>query len=441
MKRINIDRSFLFTPSIYIMLRVKISGCKKYSNLEEAIRYSIKKFEAFQYRILQKEDGECYYVKNDKAREVNINRKEQYQSTQEFVNEQERIEFDLENGEFVRFVICRQGKDVFLDMVQHHVIGDGMSCLILLQEIMNNLSELEKGNRIFLSKRKIIPLNFYTEKTLLQYTELSEQQKNLIDALNRKWRESNNKIFYFKDLHEFFYEYWQVNKTKVISLVFMEEQVTGFVEICKQHNVTVNNAIITLLYKIIKEKCRLSIQVNLRMEEKESIGNYVSGIIAESFYNEKLCFWDNVKNIQKVNSSMLSKRKNILSKLLFQGCMDNSFIDAINFQTAGKWKSEVVDEYNSLIGRNRNSEFIITSNLGRKKIQEDYGNVKLEEVAFLSPIALGFDANIGIITVNGKMTISIQYHEKANRNHGLDYKNISNALAKEIIELGKSVCD
>ena len=423
------------------MFRVKISGCKKCSNLEEAIRYSIKRFEVFQYHILQKEDGECYYVKNEKAREININRREQYQSTQEFVNEQERIEFDLEKGEFVRFIICRQGKDIFLDMVQHHVIGDGMSCLVLLQEIMNNLSELEKGDRMSLNKKDIIPLNFYTEETLLQYTELSEQQKKFINELNRKWRESNSKVFYLKDLHEFFYEYWQVNRTKVISLVFMEEQVIEFVKICKQHNITVNNAIVTLLCQIIKEKCGLSIAVNLRMEEKESMGNYVGGITLESFYNENLCFWDNAKNIQKVNSNELKKRKNMLNKLLFQGCMDNSFIDAIHFQTAGKWKSGVVEEYNRLIGKNKDSECVVISNLGREKIKEDYGNIKLEEAAFLSPIALGYDANIGIITANGKMTISIQYHEKANRNNGLDYKDISNVLAKEIIELGKSVCD
>lgn len=406
-RKISIDRMLVFSPSMQIILRAEIKGCKNILSIKKAIMYAVQKFEILNSRVLQDEEGECYYVTKENFTMPHIEIRNYIQSAQEFVNEQEKIQFNFEGGELIRFIVSVHNNKIILSIVQHHLAGDGKSALLFLQEIMENLEKVDNGEIISMSRDEMVPIQMYTKKYLSQFVEVGELEKIFLEEVNNEWRKSNPKIFRFQDLHELFESYWKCHRSKVATATISEHVVKQFSAMCKKNKVTVNNAIITSILKDLERKQKISIIVDLRTEDFKKPGNYAGGFLIEVQYNPKIGFWENAKNVQKLVSDYLNDRTKLMLAFLLNECMDKSFIDGTNFQYAGRIENNILKEYNSL--RLLKEEYpLIVSNLGINQIKERYGKFKIEGLSFFSPVTVGFSTNVSIITENGKMVINVQ---------------------------------
>lgn len=428
LNKINIGRAYIFSPSIHIVFRVEISGHPQVSSLEKAIRYATSKYEILNCRILQDIDGDFFYVPKQTIDSPNIEIRNYHQDAQEFINEQERIRLDLEKGELVRFIIADDGEKIVLNIVQHHLAGDGKSILILLEDIMTYLDKIENGDEESIKLNTMIPIKMYTPKYMEQHVEINPLLKMTIDEMNKKWRNVNEQIFTYDDACELFTDYWKLNKTKVATVTIPAEAVENYALLCRENGVTVNNAIITSISRSINRRCKICVAVNMRTNEEKGMGNYAECVLLDIMYDASLNFWENANKIQQLMKSLTADRGKLFISSLVTSCFDTSLRDATYFQMMNKFHSSVIDEYNDLFSMTGREIPFIISNLGLEPMKTEYGRYRIEEVSFFSPLSIGFNSNMGVITQNGKMVINMQYNDC-----DVDYQEIFDELKRHIL--------
>lgn len=428
--KIRIDRGYVFVPSIQVVFRVDISGRPTLESMTKAIKAAVSKFDILNCRVLQDEEsGECYYVRREVDTEPDIEIRHYHQDAQEFINEQEKLPFDLEQGKTQRYIIADDGDKITLNIVQHHLVGDGKSILKLIEEIMYNLQSIEENGKCVSENTEKVPVKVYTESYLKKYVELNPLMQMSIENLNSKWNETG-KFFTFNDLKQLFNEYWKDRKTNVISATITEDVLDKMVSLCKRYNITVNNFIIALFAKSFKEKTKIGVAADLRTSEFEGMGNYVSCILIDALYDENMTFWQNAMHIQKLVGCQLVDKSQLMTGLLFKGSFVNGLQDGVYFQTVDMIHSSIIDEYNDLAGLGTEGIPLCISNIGKNALRENYGKFKIEKISFFSPVSPGLNSNMGVITVNGKMVLNLMYNDK---NAG--YASIFNEVIGQIFEM------
>lgn len=430
MKKISIDRAYIFAPALHVVLRSEISGNPSITDLKKAITYATGRYEILNSYILDDTCGDFYYVPKQVPTVPHIEERNYILSAEEFINEQERIEFDLEKGEVSRFIIEKDGETLMLSMVQHHLVGDGKSNLMLLENIMENLEKIEAGKEEELQNQEMVPINLRNQKDMEKVVELSPLLKMTAEEMNRKWEASGEYQFSHSDLHEFFKSYWEEHKTKIAEASFDIEEVKAFAKACKENGVTVNTGIMTSIARSLQKKSKLCSAVDCRNESQDALGNYASSVIIEVGYNEKMSFWDNARLIHQLMSCQLANRNELLAGLLFMNEFDNSLIDASYFAIAGAIENSVANEFNNILGVGGEGIPLLISNLGYNPIKTTYGKNTIEQTAFFSPLCPGYKSNMGVITVNKKLTVNLQYEEG-----GIDYSKVVRDLAVAIHEI------
>lgn len=425
--KINIGRAYIFSPSIHVMFRAEITGRPQISSIKEAITYAVRKYEILNCRILQDDNGDFFYVPKEYPSKPNIEVRNYHQDSQEFVNEQERIRLNLEAGELSRYIIADDGNKIVLNIVQNHLAGDGKSILIFLEDVMNYIQKIEEGEKIDMDSYNIVPVNAYNLKYISQFAKLNPLLEMTIADMNKKWNESNDRVFTHKDAVELFEDYWKVNKTKIATATIEADTMKKFASICKKNGVTVNNAMLASMSRSINRKSKICVAVDMRTKSQVGMGNYAGFTLIESLYDDTLSFWVNARNIQELIKSLTADRSQLHLSSLITTSFEPSLRDATYFQMMNKFHSNVIDEYNSIFSVTCEEVPLIISNLGLEPMKRVYGEFEIEELSFFSPVSIGFDSNMGVITENGKMVINLQYNE-----NNIDYRTIFDELVNSI---------
>lgn len=421
--KIYTERGLLYGPSVGVFFSVKISGSPNLEELKSAINFAVNRFEILRCRVLHDDEGQAYYVLRENRCNPSIEVRNYHLSNQDFVNEQEQIPFRFDEGELIRFVIENlDGDDLLLRIVNHHLGGDGRSILILIDEIMNNLEKIEKGTFSY-KDASMIPLTVLSKSYLNSEIKMNDLLVYSMNEFNRKW-EKEKVVFSYEDYLNMFYKYWSTNSTKVKSVELHKNELYEFKRLCRKHQVSVNSAIITAISKEIEETKKVSIVVEARPKDYKGMGNFAGSIVITIGYDKEQDFWENAKYIHNQIHSQISNRMNSMFSLVFRGLIDDNFQDAINFDLAGCFDSQVVKEYNELYGLKKSNVPFVISNLGVAKIKKNYGRFKVEKIDFVSPLIPGMDGNLGIITVNDTMVLNAEYREDAKCNLGTIVENV-----------------
>lgn len=430
MRKIEVDRAYVFAPAIHVVFRSEISGDPNINDLKKAITYAVGRYEILNSYILDDTCGDFYYVPKQEPTIPHIEERDYILSAQDFINEQERIEFNLEKGDVSRFIIENDGEKLVLSMVQHHLVGDGKSNLILIQQIMDNLDMIESGKEDELQNLEMIPIQLRKAAEMEEVVELSPLLKMTAEEINKKWRASGEYQFSHKDLHSFFKTYWEKHKTKIAEASFPMDEVKAFAKECKANGVTVNTGIVTSIARSLLKKSKICSAVDCRMRFQKDLGNYASSVIVETAYDENMSFWDNARLIHQLISCQLMNRNELLAGLLFMNEFDNSLIDASYMELAGVLENSVAKEFNNILGVGGEGIPLLISNLGNNPIKSSYGKNTIEQVAFFSPLCPGYNSNMGVITVNNTLTINLQYEDK-----DIDYSSVVTDLVATIHEI------
>ena len=278
--KIKAERPYVYETSAHIVMRVGIKGMPDVQKLKSAIVKSVQKYPILNSRILMDTDGECYYVPSQEKMIPQITVYDKLIDTESLLNDECRREFDIQKGELVRFVIVQNSEETEMNVIQHHIAGDGKSMLLLIESIMNNLAgryepECDQNIKVF------------DEKFLSQYVQTNDLVEMTVDSFNKKWSEEEIS-FTWDDRTENFNLFWSENRITYRNIKFNEDELSSLLKVCKSQGVTLNNLITTLMFKAkIGRDFKLGLIFDSRIKGDNSMGNYVGAIALENIIDKR----------------------------------------------------------------------------------------------------------------------------------------------------------
>lgn len=426
--KIKADRHFLFDPASNYMMRVKIEGDPSVIDLKRAIVVSVRKHDILNCRILMDSDGEAYYVPRECDYIPEIEVVNGKLESEEIINNQLRREFDVQEGELIRFVIAKEDLETELVVIIHHIAGDGKSLLLLIQDIMTELDTPQA----YVEEKKNRVVSVFDDKYDSQFVTLNDLTQAAIDETNRKWN-AQNKIFTFEDRTRVFNQFWCDRELNVDSFELNCEELKGILHICKEHGVTLNNLLITLINKSLVHSARMAVVADVREKGNNTMGNYVELFMMEECYNQKQDIWENATYINRLAKKQLQDRKELLVGNLIRNRIDKGLHDAVFDH---EYKSKVVDDYNEAFYVGKEGLPIMLSNIGVAPIKDDYGKYKIEKITFVSPVCNDATCNIAIITINNTFVMNMLTFKNDDR-----YERICQDVKADVLDLIGTKCN
>lgn len=424
--RIDVDRILLFAPAITCIVRAEITKEVPVEVLKQAIKCTVNKYEILKCRIVQDSDGECYYEKMEVPFAHKIIVRDYMQPTDDFIHEQEHIDFDLENGELGRFIIHKNDQKLIFNLVFHHLAADGISCMIFLNNVMENLDMLLDGKDINVEE---IPIQIITREYLMSNYGIEENKLSCLEEINANWI-NNPVVCNLEDRKKLFKKYWEDTETHVVTEKLSKEELEKLYTMCRRMEISINTALVTMYVKAAKTVNNLVMAVNMREKEHNGLGNYVVGASFDLCYNEKESFEKNAKHFQKIFKGQLTDKKALAGTMFYGTQFSNSLQNAIYFQKQGMMDSEIVKEFIDVSEIFKEQISVLISNVGKNMVRERYGHFTVEEVTPISPLCSHMDCNICMITVNNKMVINMIYRE-----NGIDYAKIFKNMIEQIRQI------
>lgn len=351
------------------------------------------------------------------------------------IENEHNIPFDFEKGPLIRFILLKSVEISDLIVICQHSICDGISLTNLIQDIMFLLSNPETNVKRI---DPVLPVSENFPAVPLRFKLKLLKNKMIMDRINRKW-DKQRVVFDNEDYHDIHESYTQKYKHKIIVKELTDAQTSALVNWCHQNHVTVNSALSVALLAG-KHDIRggsdgtnpmIQIAVNIRDQFKKPVervfGLLAGGIKFEFEYLPDKTFSDNVSLFHQKVQHELNGNK-ILEPLIGY-YINPTLVDGINFATYGRWVSDDFSRYEKISGfiQNKSNKAVaisdqiidnmpglMISNLGNIKTQKEYGSLKLDQLHFVTSSSPFLDLVIGVVTVNGKLTLTLTYMEDVN---------------------------
>lgn len=407
-RMLNTERGHLFTPNVNIVMRVIITGKPDVMLLKQAIEIAVKANESLQCKITLQENGEAVYeIMVNPVYHIKISDK----NWKEIKSEQEYKIFNLKDGELVRFFIITSGDEVELLTIAHHLAGDGLSIVFLIEDIMTALS----GNKL-----KYKPLQLIQECDLPKKSELNLAIKYLLQRLNSKWLKSG-KVFSYNDYKMMFNKYWNTRKTTMLIETFSKNEIKLLCKKAKQYKISLNSLITTAFICAYKEKAQTQLAVSVRDKTYRGMSNQASGISIKYKYNDNLNFFQNAKAVHKRIYKKLNNDKKKFMVLQFINIMESTFIDSPCMNIYGEYKNKHAEKLAHLMRYANNQRDISMTNLARLDIPQKYGKYSLKNFVFIPPIVPTTRGVIGMATLGDELCILINLIEDDTANQKKEF--------------------
>ena len=207
MYKIETERGELFDVNMMIAMQVKVFGKASETALAEAFREAVEAFEILNCKVFIDHKGDAFYDNCGEPMNRIIFRDFELE---ELIQEQERIRFRLEDGEFLRcFVSYEKANEMKLCFLMHHLGGDGKSLCYFIEAFMKSLSgEKCEYRRIQLLNNEALP----------NTSKLSFLAALVTKVYNRKWQKQR-RVFGFDDMEAAYKSFWKSHKTTVKNVV------------------------------------------------------------------------------------------------------------------------------------------------------------------------------------------------------------------------------
>lgn len=398
MWKIETERADLFDVNMMISMEVKATGEFIQDEIVEAFNNAVKLFEILNTKVFIDNDGNAYYKENDKN-----NNKVWFspKTLNELINEQEKIRFHIEKGEFLRlFVSLNNTENRFVFML-HHLGGDGKSLLYFIEAFFKSL------NNESLEFNKISVLN---KDTLPQNSKMPLVANAFINYFNKKWQKEK-KFFSFEDMDKAFNDYWKNHKTNVEIQIIGQKELSEELKECKDNGIGYTSYFIANKIKNIEKIQDIGLAVDGREDKNRTMSNQATGISIKYKYDNRKSIVDNAK---RINSLMRKKLNNLKYKyfiLHFMATFDSTLVDAINLEHANYFHSKTSEKLAEMLGYGSKTKDLSVTNLTKVDIPIQYGNYKIDEITFVPPVVSYGKNIIGMITTNDKLIVTTHYYD------------------------------
>lgn len=390
-KYIRSERANLFEPNVYISMIIKISGNVSKEDIQHAVERAYKANEATMSKIVLEDNGDAYYEKMEVS---GCKFFDDYRSWRELLNRSEKNPFAINEGELVRTFLTEEDRQIILFIHAHHLVGDGKSILILINDIVNCLA----GKQLTYKPMLLADRNFLKKRAGLMLGI-----KMALKKVNRKWKKTGRN-FSWDDYYAVHKKYWAEHSSKIDVKTY---DIRKLKSQCK-NGVTINSYMIAALLREHPECKVVGIPVSIREKDK-GMSNQTSGIAIKYRYNQKAPFEDNLCKIHKAIYSKIENRNIKYFILLFMEQLCPSLIDAVLLQTHGCYQNKLSEKMARIMGYTGNGgRDLGVTNLNRIDISSQYLNCEIEEIIFVPP-KVSYSKNvIGISTYKDLLTVC--YH-------------------------------
>ncbi|SES86782.1 condensation domain-containing protein [[Clostridium] polysaccharolyticum] len=399
--KIKADRHYLFDPAAHIVMRVELSGKPDIFRIKRAIVGAVAKHDILNCTIKMDTKGDCFYVPREYAYIPKIEVHKGILRTNELVSNECKKEFKIDKGDLVRFVIAYDEERVELNVVQHHLGGDGKSMLILIQDILDILNSPEELKYFEDNQERCV--NVIDDTYDEQYVELNDLIEATLRSLNKKWK-GEKKIFHYDEREKVFQKFWEEREIEDHVLELDKEQLHSLLRVCKSHKVTLNNVVATVINKSLEEALKMGVIADVRDDDNKQMGNFVDIFILQQEYDRTKDFWENVDVINDLVKAKLEDRHKLLIGNLVRNKVENGLLDANHFQD---FESNVVDAYSESFSVGKDGLPIMLTNIGVAPIKAKYGEFNIEKIIFVSPLTIRTFCNIAIITINDTFVLNM----------------------------------
>lgn len=422
---INKERLWIFSPVNHVVIKADISIENKNQKtsseiisesidinaLKEAIECAVNSNEVLKSKIVLEDDGKAYFIDMDRA---NYSVTESRKDWQTIMKEQEKIPFDIQNGEYLRFYIIRNENtneaDTTLLLIAHHLAGDGTSYAYLLQDIIRALN----GEKIVIK-----PAELFDMSSLPKESRLGFIMRLMLNGMNKKWKKTG-KQFTFDELEKMNSEYWSVHSSYVTACVFAGSTYDTLVTSAKSNHVSVNTVITTAFIKAAYECGETNTQdvghaVSIRKKGYTGMGNFATGISVKYLYDDSKSFFGNAKCIQKLIYEKINDDKKKYFLLQFMGNITGTLCDAIYFAAVAGYGNRTALNFSKMFGYDGNPKGISITNLTKLPIEKSYGDYEITDFVFVPPLVLNAKRIIGIASLGNRMEISFCVEDDGNR--------------------------
>jgi len=392
-KYIRSERTNLFEPNVYITMVVELEGTIEPKEMETAVQKAYEANEVTMSKIVLEETGMAWYEKQDRSGcKIHTDKR----SWKEILNENEKIPFRLDIGEFVRTFILPGERTTTLLVMAHHLTGDGKGIVILIEDMLKSL------NKDFLEYKE---LELLDENFLNQY-RMPLSARLLINSYNRKW--SRTRLhFGWEDYRKIHKNYWEKHKSDFSIRTVEGEELSNIKQKAHSMGITMNSYLVAKLHNEYPEYDGVGIPISLRANSR-SVSNQTSGIRIVNYRNEQQSFEENAKRVHSMIYKKLASEKTRRFTLAFVAALHPGLIDATLLQTHHCFESAVTKRMAAIIGyQGGNNKKLGITNLGNIDIKQEYSFFQVTDLLFLPPKVSYSETIIGISTFAGKMHCSV----------------------------------
>lgn len=400
MYKIETERVDLFDVNMMITMQVTVIGKTTDTELNEAFRDTVTSFEILNSKVVIDNKGNSFYDNCNEQMNSIIFRDFELA---ELIQEQERIRFRIEDGEFLRcFVSITYNDEMKMCFLMHHLGGDGKSLCYFIEAFLKRLN----GEKY--EYKKAILLN---KKTLPDDSKLPFWASYLVKSYNRKWQKER-RIFGFGDMLEAYEKFWQTHHTTIRNEVIECAKLHKKLDECKANHIGFTSYAIAEMIRDISREQNIGLAVDGRMDGNRTMSNQATGISVRYKYNKHRTLVWNAAVIDKLMKKKLLNNNYRYFVLRFMSEFDPTLVDAINLEFAGYFHSKTSAKLAKLLGYGHNIYDISISNLTRLDISTDYGKYKLVDLIFVPPVVSYGKNIIGMVTVGDHLNVTYHSYHK-----------------------------
>lgn len=383
---------FLFEPSVYISLLASIEGDITTEEVKEAVEKGYAGNETTMSKVIL-ENGNIYF---QNLAETGCKVFTDERNWQEIMHDNERSAFRINEGEFVRSYIIPKEHGFLLFIMAHHIMGDGKALIMLLEDILCNLSGKEVEYR---------PLNREGIEKIPSDLKLAMPVKGGIKVLNAIWNR-NRKLFTWEDYYKVHERFWRDKQSDIQFETIDKEQLDIIKAECREWGITVNSYVVTKLLQQHPEYKNVCCPTSHRGENR-SVSNLVVLVRVGYSYDTQKTFEVNAKEVHKRIRQHLGNDNHKYSIALSLGKMEPTLIDASLMYAHGGYQNSISKIIAHLIGYAGNKKtHLSVTNLQKVNFEMDYGRFCLRNVGFTAA-CMSATKNVACVsTFRDTMTIS-----------------------------------
>ncbi len=387
--RIETERENLFDVNMVIAMRVRIEGEIVFEQLERAFRKAVATYEILNSRVVIEENGDAFYVDCEDP-QSSFSKTEL--SFGELINENERVRFKIENGEYIRAFLSSDG----LVFLMHHLGGDGKSLLCFIGTFMSIVSG---------EGPCFMPFANLRTEDLPDNSRLPYLYRLFVNSWNRRWSKKR-RVFGYADMDRAFGDFWKTHKTQIIIEEYGRERLDELILKAKDAGCSLTSYLTALWIKDMPCKADVGYAVDGRLDGKRTMGNFATGIHINYRYDKEKSIGENAEKINSLMKRKLSDPKVKYSVLQLIGRLDPTLIDTLSLEASGAFHSRLTSRFADIMSYGKKKKDLSITNLMRADIRTGYGNFRIKDIAFVPPVVSYGRNLIGIITVNDTMIVT-----------------------------------